>query len=189
MQQDLYSSQERPWLQAATIKYPELMFVNDALPNPKVPMCGETMDLKEMSEKARGAWEGGCLFDMHDLCRFKHQLISAAGPYTGRLKYTMLCGSPVIVVRYRQGVSEFYESVMTPGVHYLLAESPEEVPGIIRELKRNESWARVAFWAATFFFVRALEVPTAGSAAASVVSKDTTRATKLCLANIRLHFL
>ena len=66
-----------------------------------------------------------------------------------------------------QGVSEFYESVMTPGVHYLLAESPEEVPGIIRELKRNESWARVAFWAATFFFVRALEVPTAGSAAAS----------------------
>jgi hypothetical protein len=125
-------------LKVVAQKNPDLVFVSDV--NKGDMDRGGSSSCFDLLAEPKGVVKGLCSFSYEQLCRFKYLInASVGGTYSGRLKYLFLCGSVVIQVKYSDDVGEFYEKAFTPGLHYYIVDTPEEIPALIEHLEVRKS--------------------------------------------------
>jgi len=83
-----------------------------------------------------------CFMTFEDQCSYKYLLNSASIGYANKFKSLLLCGSVVLYVRDGMRHKEFYELGLLPGVHYVAVDRAQDVPAMVRWLRKNDEYAR-----------------------------------------------
>ena len=119
---------------------PETMLVNELF-------IGDHGKIRKTCEELNLHAKGGfqqhvCYMTFQQQCRYKYLLQSASIGYANKFKYLLLCGSVVIYIEDGMTHKEFYEYGLLPGVHYVSAPTAADVPRMVEQLRKNDSYAR-----------------------------------------------
>ncbi len=93
-------------------------------------------------DKKGGYQQHKCYMKFEDQCRYKYLLNTASIGYANKFKSLLLCGSVVVYVREGMRHKEFYELGLLPGVHYVVADTVQDVPKVVKWLRANDDYAR-----------------------------------------------
>ena len=93
-------------------------------------------------DRRGGFQQHKCYMKFEEQCEYKYLLNSASIGYANKFKSLLLCGSVVLYVRDGMRHKEFYEYGLVSGIHYVSVDKAEDVPAMVRWLRKNDDYAR-----------------------------------------------